>query len=58
MERFIDREQEMDTLLARYSGQLNWYRRALETLTGRKVKEALIYSVALRETIAVPVQEP
>ena len=47
---------EMDTLLKRYSGQLHWYRRALETLTGRKVKEALIISVVLRETIAVPVQ--
>ena len=52
------RSQEMDTLLARYAAQLNWYRRALETLTGRRVKEALIYSVVLRETAAVPVQEP
>ena len=51
-----DYVQEMDTLLARYAAQLNWYRRALERLTGRKVKEALIYSVVLRETIAVPVQ--
>ena len=53
-----DYVQEMDSLLARYAAQLNWYRRALETLTGRKVKEALIYSVVLRETTAVPAQEP
>ena len=44
---------EMDTLLNRYSGQIHWYRRALETLTGRKVREALIYSVRLGETAAV-----
>ena len=48
----------MDTLLSRYAGQLSWYRRALETLTGRKVREALIYSVRLGETAAVPPEMP
>ena len=49
---------EMDTLLNRYAAQLGWYRRALETLTGRKVREALIYSVRLGETAAVPEETP
>ena len=49
---------EMGTLLDRYAAQLSWYRRALETLTGRRVREALIYSVRLGETAAVPEEAP
>ena len=46
--------RDMDALLGRYGTQLNWYRRALETLTGRQVREALLYSVRLGETAVVP----
>ena len=44
----------MDTLLSRYTSQLNWYARALETLTDKPVREALLYSVRLGDFIEVP----
>ena len=40
-------------LLRRYRVQLEYYARALEQITGKRVKEKLIYSFALREVISV-----
>lgn len=40
-------------LIDRYQTQLDYYRQALEQLTGRPVKEALIYSFALGQSIRV-----
>lgn len=44
-----DRVESMDELRKRYSGQLNYYKIALEQITGMKVSEMIIYSVALAE---------
>ena len=40
-------------LIKRYKEQLNYYEEALEKLTGKKVKEKILYSFALNETIVV-----
>ena len=48
-----DAVSQMQTLKDRYREQLGWYQKALEKLTGRKVREALLYSVRLGETIRV-----
>ena len=40
-------------LAARYQVQLNYYQRALEQLTGKKVKEKLIYSLEAGKEIRV-----
>lgn len=40
-------------LVDKYHVQLDYYKEALEKITGKKVKEKLIYSFALRETISV-----
>ena len=40
-------------LAYRYHVQLDYYQEALEKITGKKVKEKLIYSFALQETIMV-----
>ena len=45
-------EKEHD-LIDRYKVQLDLYERALTQITGKKVKEKLIYSVSLRKTIAL-----
>ena len=48
-----DAVSQMQTLKDRYREQLGWYQKALEKLTGRKVREALLYSVRLGKTIRV-----
>ncbi|MCR4907700.1 MAG: helicase-exonuclease AddAB subunit AddA [Lachnospiraceae bacterium] len=46
-----DRVEDGEILKKRYSGQLAFYADALEQLTGKKVKEKLIYSVSLGREI-------
>lgn len=46
-----DRAKEAAELVNKYQEQLKWYERALEQLTGKKVKEKLIYSFALHAVI-------
>ena len=40
-------------LLRRYLVQLSYYARALEQITGKRVKEKLIYSFALQRAVLV-----
>ena len=42
-------------LLDRYRIQLKYYAKALAKITGKKVKEAVIYSLALQKEIPVPI---
>jgi ATP-dependent helicase/nuclease subunit A len=42
-----------DMLVNRYKEQLLWYKRALEQMTGKPVKETLIYSFGLSKTLVV-----
>ena len=42
-------------LLDRYQIQLFYYAKALAQITGKKVKEAVIYSLALQKEIPVPI---
>lgn len=46
-----DYVEQKEELLKRYQVQMNYYIRALEQITGKKVKEALIYSLRLQEEI-------
>lgn len=46
-----DRVKDAGELKGRYHAQLDYYARALERLKGRRVKEKIIYSFALREEI-------
>ena len=48
-----DHVKEESTLAERYAVQLRLYAEALEQLTGKKVIEKLIYSVALRRVISL-----
>lgn len=48
-----DRVRVADELVSRYHAQLEYYAEALESLTGKKVKEKVIYSFALQEEIEV-----
>ena len=43
---YVKRGEEKK-LLARYERQLRWYERALEQMTGKKVKEVVLYSFSL-----------
>jgi ATP-dependent helicase/nuclease subunit A len=47
------RKEEEQVLIDRYQIQLNYYKRALEQMTGKKVKEAVIYSFALQKEVVV-----
>lgn len=47
------RKGEEQVLIDRYQIQLNYYKRALEQMTGKKVKEAVIYSFALQKEVVV-----
>ncbi len=47
------RKGEEQVLIDRYQIQLNYYTRALEQMTGKKVKEAVIYSFALQKDVVV-----
>ena len=46
-----DAVEKAQDLIGRYQVQLNLYERALTQITGKKVKEKLIYSVSLKKTI-------
>ena len=46
-------EGQARRLAEKYRIQLEFYRQALERLTGKRVKEALIYSFCLGETVAL-----
>ncbi|MBO4925089.1 MAG: UvrD-helicase domain-containing protein [Clostridia bacterium] len=46
-----------EELLRRYTEQLRWYARALERITGRPVREALIFSLRSGKAYAVPPAE-
>ena len=48
-----DRVSAAQELRDRYRIQLDLYERALEQITGKRVREKLIYSVSLRETISL-----
>ena len=48
-----DSVKTREELVRRYKEQLNYYEEALEQLTGKKVKEKILYSFALNETIVV-----
>ena len=42
-----------EELIGRYRTQVEYYKEALEKLTGKKVKESILYSFALNESITV-----
>ena len=42
-----------EKLISRYRPQLLWYKRALEQMTGKCVKETLIYSFGVSKTLVV-----
>jgi ATP-dependent helicase/nuclease subunit A len=48
--------QKGEELLEKYGSQLDYYETALRRLTGKRVKEKLIYSFCLKETIEVDVK--
>ncbi len=48
-----DRVSCKDELIQRYKNQLDYYQKALEQITGRKVKERYLYSFYLQEEIYV-----
>ncbi|MFW5667972.1 MAG: helicase-exonuclease AddAB subunit AddA [Acetivibrio ethanolgignens] len=52
MDYKTDRVASGDELIKRYKSQLEYYKAALEQLTGKKVAECYIYSFYLGETIA------
>ena len=48
-----DRVNNGQELIEKYKKQLDYYARALENLTGKRVKEKIIYSFGLREEIMI-----
>ena len=48
-----DKVHNIEELELRYKAQLEYYAKALEQLTGKKVKEKLIYSFTLQELLEV-----
>lgn len=51
-----DRVLDESAFVARYSAQLNWYREALERLSGRSVREMWLYAIGLGRAFPVPRQ--
>ena len=49
---FVMKGQE-EKLVERYKTQLDYYARAIESVTGKKVNEKIIYSFSLGKTIEV-----
>ena len=49
-----DRVETAEELIARYKVQLDSYEEALTRVTGKRVREKLIWSFALGEAIACP----
>ena len=50
-----DRGVSLEKLKGRYSMQLKLYKAAIELTTGKKVKEAFLYSFELKKYIAVEI---
>ncbi len=48
-----DRRKTENDFIAAYAGQLDMYRRAMEQILGMPVKETLIYSLELEQTIEI-----
>ena len=48
-----DRVKEENQLIRRYAIQLELYEKAIERMTGKKVKEKIIYSFSLGEEIYI-----
>ena len=46
-----DHVSDGEILVKRYKVQLDYYQRALEQMTGKKVKERIIYSLSLQQEI-------
>lgn len=44
---------EEQVLIDRYRAQMDYYKRALEQMTGKKVKEKVIYSLALKKEVVL-----
>lgn len=51
---YVKKGQEKK-LVSLYETQLQWYRKALEQMTGKKVKETYLYSFSLSKAILLPV---
>ena len=49
-----DRVFRAEELVERYHGQLDYYGKALEQITGKRVKEKWIYSFTLQQEIKLP----
>ena len=49
-----DRVDNAEELVHRYTAQLDYYAKALHTITGKKVKECLIYSFRLGTVVPLP----
>lgn len=49
---------EASAVLLRYQDQLRWYRRALQDITGRPVKEAWLYLLRRHEAVELAEKEP
>ena len=49
-----DRVSKAEELVERYHGQLDYYGKALEQITGKRVKEKWIYSFTLQQEIKLP----
>lgn len=49
-----DRVARAEELVERYHGQLDYYGKALEQITGKRVKEKWIYSFTLQQEIKLP----
>ena len=47
-----DSVEKGDDLVARYKTQLDYYQEAIERLTGKKVKERILYSFHLGEAVS------
>ena len=48
-----DNVANINDLRARYASQLEYYSRALEQITGKKVKERILYSVKFNRELSI-----
>ena len=48
----VSKNSQGEELVKRYAIQLDYYQKALETITGKKVKERFIYSITLGKEIS------
>ena len=49
-----DAVKSAEQLINRYRTQMEYYREALETVTGKKVREVCLYSFSLMQAVPVP----